>query len=116
MSTSTIACERLGNGRCGTSWSQSTLKFAEPDELVVPTCCRTSTYYGSEWHLQMVQAPAAWDFSLGANVTVAISIRASTRLTPTYKEARSRLEFLDDNSNTADYTVTAPWLPAWWRR
>jgi subtilisin family serine protease len=79
------------------------LKFAEPDQLVAPSLSPNDTYYGSEWHLQMVQAPAAWDLSLGTGVTVAI---LDTGVDAAHADLQGKLvpgwNFYDNNSNTAD--------------
>ena len=48
------------------------VKFAEPDVYVPPQMTANDPYYGSEWHLSKIQAPQAWDSSLGDGVTVAI--------------------------------------------
>ncbi|MBI3771860.1 MAG: S8 family serine peptidase [Gammaproteobacteria bacterium] len=48
------------------------VKFAELDALQPPQLTANDTYYSIAWHLPKIQAPLAWDSSLGANVTVAI--------------------------------------------
>ncbi len=48
------------------------LKFAELDRLVKPAMAVNDSYFGSEWHLSKINAPTAWDSSMGAGVTVAV--------------------------------------------
>jgi subtilisin family serine protease len=48
------------------------LKFAELDVAVPPSMLPNDPYYGNAWHLPKIGAPAAWDVSSGAGVTVAI--------------------------------------------
>lgn len=48
------------------------VKFAEKDMRIPPQFAPNDTYFGSEWHLGKIQAPAAWDSYQGAGVTVAI--------------------------------------------
>jgi len=78
-------------------------KFAEPDQLVAPGALPNDTYFGSQWHLQMVQAPAAWDYSLGNGVTVAI---LDSGVNAAHPDLQGRLvpgwNFYENNSNTAD--------------
>ena len=79
------------------------IKFAEVDELVPPGLIPNDTYYGSEWHLQMIAAPAAWDYSKGLGVTVAI---LDSGVDATHPDLAGQLvpgwNFFDNNSNTAD--------------
>jgi hypothetical protein len=48
------------------------LKFAELDRLVRPAMAVNDPYMGSEWHLTKINAPTAWDASMGAGVTIAV--------------------------------------------
>jgi thermitase len=79
------------------------IKFAEPDAFVQAAFVPNDTYYSSEWHQTMINAPAAWDYSQGAGVTVAI---LDSGIDPTHPDLASRLvpgwNFFDNNSNTAD--------------
>jgi len=79
------------------------IKFAEPDQLVAPDLSANDIYYGSAWHLQMVQAPAAWDYSLGDGVTVAI---LDTGVDANHPDLQGQLvpgwNFWNNNSDTAD--------------
>ena len=79
------------------------IKFAEPDRLVAPGLYANDAYYGSEWHLQMIQAPSAWDVSLGNGVTVAI---LDSGVDASHPDLQGKLvpgwNFYDNNSNTTD--------------
>jgi len=47
-------------------------KFAELDLVVHPNLTTNDPATGSAWHLAKVSAPAAWDYSVGKSVTIAI--------------------------------------------
>lgn len=79
------------------------IQFAELDRKVSAKFTPSDPYFGSEWHLSKVNAPAAWDSSQGAGVTIAIldsGVDGShpdlvPNLVPGYN-------FYDNNTNTAD--------------
>ena len=79
------------------------LKFAEVDRFVAPAFTPNDAYYGSEWHLQTINAPIAWNTSIGSGVTVAI---LDSGIDPTHPDLVGQLvpgwNFYDNNSNTAD--------------
>jgi thermitase len=79
------------------------VKFAEVDRLVAPAFTPNDAYYGSEWHLQTINAPIAWNTSVGSGVVVAI---LDSGIDPTHPDLVGQLvpgwNFYDNNSNTAD--------------
>jgi thermitase len=79
------------------------IKFAEPDALVPVTFVPSDTYYSSEWHLQTIGAPGAWDVATGSGVTVAI---LDSGIDASHPDLASQLvpgwNFYDNTSNTAD--------------
>lgn len=79
------------------------IKFAEVDQFVAPDLVPNDPYYGSEWHLQTMHVPAAWNYSIGTGVTVAI---LDSGIDATHPDLQGQLvpgwNFFDNNSNTAD--------------
>jgi len=79
------------------------IKFAEVDRLIAPNLASNDPYYGSEWHLQTINAPTAWNTSVGTGVTVAI---LDSGIDATHPDLQGKLvpgwNFYDNNSNTAD--------------
>jgi subtilisin family serine protease len=79
------------------------IKFAEPDALVPSTFVPNDTYYTSEWHLQTIGAPAAWNVATGSGVTVAI---LDSGIDASHPDLAPQLvpgwNFYDNNSNTSD--------------
>lgn len=81
------------------------LKFAELDRRVAPSLVANDPYLGSEWHVPQVKAPAAWDVSQGAGITIAI---LDSGVLATHPDLQAKLvagwNFYDNTSNTADAT------------
>ncbi len=81
------------------------LKFAEPDRRFAPAASFNDPYLGSAWHLARINAPAAWDRTLGAGVTIAI---LDSGVDTTHPDLAAQLlagwNFVDGNSNVADVT------------
>lgn len=79
------------------------LKFAELDQLVVPAAAPNDPYAGSEWHLNKMGLPSAWDTTQGAGVTIAV---LDTGVDATHPDLASRMvpgwNFYDNNSDTRD--------------
>jgi len=78
------------------------IKFAELDE-VVELDATTNDPYVTAWHIPKVSAPAAWDWSTGTNVTVAV---IDSGVDGTHPDLIARMvpgwNFYDGNTNTAD--------------
>jgi len=79
------------------------VKFAELDGVVHMQQATNDTYFGSEWHLAKIGAPAAWDLATGAGVTIAV---LDTGVDSTHPDLAARIvpgwNTYDNNSNTAD--------------
>lgn len=79
------------------------IKSAEVDKLIAPEQVGNDTYYSSAWHLPKIQAPTAWDSSLGTGVTIAI---LDSGVDGTHPDLTGKLvpgwNFYDGNSNTSD--------------
>jgi len=79
------------------------VKFAELDGVVQMQQTTNDTYFGSEWHLAKIGAPAAWDLATGAGVTIAV---LDTGVDSTHPDLAARIvpgwNTYDNNSNTAD--------------
>lgn len=79
------------------------LKFVERDRRLAPDFAPNDPYTGSEWHLGMIGAAAAWDRSKGAGVTIAI---LDSGVDATHPDLASRMvagwNQFDNNADTAD--------------
>jgi thermitase len=80
---------------------QSSVKYAEPNDIYTPTAAPSDASFGQQWGLSRIQAPQAWDVTQGdAGVSIAIldsgiasdhedlgpKIAASQNFTPTASE------------------------------
>lgn len=78
-------------------------KFAELDAIFRPSLVPNDPYLGSQWHLGKVGAPAAWDQSTGASVTVAV---LDSGIDATHPDIRDRLvsgwNFFTNSSDVSD--------------
>lgn len=79
------------------------VKFAEKDLLLSPDSTPNDPQFGSEWHLAKVQAPTAWDSSLGNGVIVAV---LDSGVDPTHPDLVNKLvpgwNLYDNNADTRD--------------
>jgi thermitase len=80
------------------------IEFAESDDLLPAAALPNDTYYSSEWHLPIIQAPQAWDLTTGSS-SVIIAILDSG-CDPTHPELVSQFvpgwNFYDNNADTSD--------------
>ena len=80
------------------------IRFAELDLLVRPDITSADDqHYSDAWHLATINAPAAWDNSLGNGVIVAV---LDTGVDASHPDLQGQLvpgwNMYDNNSNTAD--------------
>jgi hypothetical protein len=79
------------------------LKSAELDMRVAPALTPNDPYLGSEWHINRIGAPAAWDSAQGSGIRVAI---LDTGIDGTHPDLVGRMvpgwNFYDGNSDTSD--------------
>ena len=79
------------------------LKFAELDRRVKSTFVPNDPYYGSEWHLNKVGAPTAWDSTQGSGVAIAILDSGVDGAHPDLlPNLVAGYNFVDNNTNTSD--------------
>ena len=78
-------------------------EFAEVDGMVQPNASANDPYYGSAWHLQKIQAPLAWDVSLGDGVVIGI---LDSGVDGTHPDLVGKMvpgyNFYDNNTDTTD--------------
>lgn len=79
------------------------LKFVELDRRVRSSFVPNDPYVGSEWHLNKVNAPAAWDRTSGTGVTIAV---LDSGVDASHPDLMPNLvagyNFVDNDTNTAD--------------
>jgi len=79
------------------------LKLAEIDRRVAGTFVPNDPYTGSEYHLTKIGAPAAWDTTQGAGITIAI---LDSGVDGTHPDLVAQMvpgyNFYDNNTNTSD--------------
>ena len=79
------------------------VKYAELDRLVSPNFVANDPYLGSEWHINKVNAPAAWDVTQGSGIIIAI---LDSGVDGTHPDLAAQMvpgfNFMDNNTNTAD--------------
>ncbi len=77
--------------------------FIETDRALPPVIVPNDSQFPAEWHLQQIQAPAAWDITPGSSgITVAV---LDTGVDPYHPELTRTVpgwNIYDGNSNTAD--------------
>lgn len=78
-------------------------KFAELDLVVQPNLTTNDPATSSAWYLAKVGAPAAWDYSVGKSVTIAI---LDTGVNSAHPDLAANIvpgwNVVDNNNNTAD--------------
>jgi hypothetical protein len=79
------------------------LKYAELDGVVVPALYPNDPLYSEAWHLPKIGAPAAWDYTQGAGVTIAILDSGVDTAHPDLQpQIVPGWNFYDNNNNVAD--------------
>ncbi|MEM1515708.1 MAG: S8 family peptidase [Candidatus Bathyarchaeia archaeon] len=78
--------------------------FIEENCLVEPLLVPNDPYYSSQWHLEKIDVPEAWDITTG-NQTVIIAVLDSG-VDPNHPDLAGKLlqgwNFYDDNADTSD--------------
>jgi len=79
------------------------LKFVEEDKLVKASAIPNDPYFGSQWHTARIGAPAAWDRTQGAGVTIAI---VDSGVNGTHPDLAANMvqgyNFIENNTDTTD--------------
>lgn len=80
------------------------IDFIEKDEAIKSSLIPNDHYYSSEWHLQKIRAPEAWDITTGSNnIIVAV---LDSGVDSSHPDLANKLvqgyNFYDDNYDTSD--------------
>lgn len=79
------------------------VQYVEPNFVVQSFFTPDDPYFGSQWNLQKINAPSAWDISQGGFGPVAV---LDTGIDSSHSDLSGEVEtgynFIDDNTNTSD--------------
>jgi len=80
------------------------IDFIEEDKAVLSSLTPNDPYYSSEWHLQKINAPGAWDISTGSSSIIVAVLDSG--VDPSHPDLKDRLvqgyNFYDNNYDTSD--------------
>jgi hypothetical protein len=79
------------------------VEFAEVDQMMEAAATVNDPSVGSQWHLAKINAPAAWDYTMGSGVRIAV---LDTGVDGTHPDLVNQMvagwNFYDNNSDTSD--------------
>ncbi|NWG08813.1 MAG: S8 family serine peptidase, partial [Nitrososphaerales archaeon] len=80
------------------------IDIVEEDQRIPPSLIPNDSYYSSQWHLNKILAPDAWDISIGdPNIIIAV---LDSGVDPSHPDLSAQLlqgyNFYDNNYNTSD--------------
>lgn len=97
-------CELLA--RCARLEADGVARFAEPNYVRRLAATPDDSFYGDQWGMEQIRAPAAWELETGGDVVVAV-VDSGIRMHP---DLVSRLvpgyDFRDDDDDPTDLTPT----------
>jgi hypothetical protein len=87
------------------------IAFAELDELVAPDAIVNDPEYGNQWHLPLMGAPDAWQYSAGQDIIVAV---LDTGVNGSHADLSGQVlsgyNTVSNDTNTADINNHGTWV------